>query len=99
MTTDFETAIPVTAIDEDALRILIQSLRQATGKKVDLQQLFVISTDDVNVACMLDNLRDSIKGDGANGKAKEKPATVKLGRRSKVHKVKDAAPEMGKRSW
>jgi hypothetical protein len=95
MSTDFETCIPQSAVDEQQLTQLVGHIATITGQPVQIKKLFVLSTPDTNVALLLDGLRDSIKAERKNG---HHPAT-KPARKAKTAKAAKAAGELGGASW
>jgi hypothetical protein len=74
----YETPFPVGGIEEQELRALVEQLSKISGAKVELSMQITVSTDDVNLNCMFETLRDTIH----DGRAKARP--LKKGRTPKM---------------
>jgi len=73
----YSTTISSELISQPEIEALIMALQETTRKRIELQESFVIVTEDINVSAMMDALKDTLAAPvkaKANGHKKAKGA-------------------------
>lgn len=82
----YSTTISSDLIGRPELEALVATPQKSTGKAIQLQEQYVVETDDINITCMIDSLRDTLRGPV---KAKVHRHKVKAVKEPKKAKTKD----------
>lgn len=85
----YQTMIPGTKVSKADIESMTDMLKTLTTKEIDIELMFVLSTDDPSVSTMLDGLRDAIE----DGTAPQPVKVKKVKGSKKVKAEKSDGPK------